>query len=48
MTILNEDKLETLQDVLVAAFNEAYKTVETTNSEAMSKVTGNVSMPGLF
>ena len=46
--IVDPDDIETLQDVLVAAFNEAYKTVETTNSEAMSKITGNVSMPGLF
>ncbi len=46
--IVDPDDVETLQDILVAAFNEAYKTVETTNSEAMSKLTGGMNMPGLF
>lgn len=46
--IIDPDDPETLQDIIVAAFNEAYKTVETTNSEAMAKITGNVNMPGLF
>lgn len=46
--IVDSDDVETLQDILVAAFNEAYKTVEATNTEAMSKVTGGMSMPGLF
>ncbi len=46
--IVDPDDVETLEDILVAAINEAVKTVETTNSEAMSKVTGNLNMPGLF
>lgn len=46
--IVDPDDIETLSDILVAAVNEAIKRVEDSNSEAMSKVTGNMSMPGLF
>ena len=46
--IVDPDDIETLSDVLVAAVNEAIRKVEDTNSAEMSKVTGNVSIPGLF
>lgn len=46
--LLSEDDVEDLQDILVAAVNEAIKTVETANQDEMSKLTGNISMPGLF
>ncbi len=46
--IVDPDDIETLQDILIAAVNEAFKTVETTNSEAMAKVTGGMNMPGIF
>ena len=46
--IVDPDDIETMQDILVAAVNEAFKTVETINSEAMSKVTGGMSLPGVF
>lgn len=46
--IVDPDDVETLQDILVAAVNEAIKTVETTNEQEMSKITGSVSIPGLF
>ena len=46
--IVDPDDIETLSDILVAAVNEAIKRVEDTNSEEMSKVTGNMSVPGLF
>ena len=46
--IVDPDDIETLTDVLTAAVNEAIKKVEDTNSEAMSKITGGISMPGLF
>ena len=42
---------ETLQDILVAAVNEAIKKVETTNSDEMGAITGSLNlagMPGLF
>lgn len=46
--IVDPDDIETLQDILVAAVNEAIKTVETTNNEEMQKITGSLGMPGLF
>ncbi len=47
--IVDPDDIETLEDLIVAAVNEAIKRVEDTNSEEMSKVTGSLpSMPGLF
>jgi DNA-binding YbaB/EbfC family protein len=46
--IVDPDDIETLSDILVAAVNEAIKRVEETNSAEMSKITGNMSVPGLF
>ena len=46
--IVDPDDIETLTDVLTAAVNEAIKKVEDTNTEEMSKITGGISMPGLF
>ena len=47
--IIDPDDKETLEDILVAAVNEAIKRVEDTNSDEMSKITGNIpGMNGLF
>ncbi len=46
--LVDPDDVETLSDVLVAGVNEAIKTVNDTNSEEMGKITGALSMPGLF
>ncbi len=46
--IVDPDDIETLEDTLVAAVNEAIKKVESTNADEMNKVTGSISMPGLF
>jgi len=46
--IVDPDDIETLSDVIVAAFNEAIKTVEETNSTEMAKITGQVGFPGLM
>ena len=46
--VVDPDDIETLSDILVAAVNEAIKRVEDTNSAEMSKITGNIGMPGLF
>lgn len=46
--IVDPDDIETLEDTVVAAVNEAIRTVEDTNNEEMNKITGNISMPGLF
>jgi DNA-binding YbaB/EbfC family protein len=46
--IVDPDDIETLSDILVAAVNQAIKRVDSTNSEAMDKITGGMNMPGLF
>ena len=46
--IVDPDDIETLEDVLVAAVNEAIKRVEDSAAEEMSKITGSLNIPGLF
>ena len=46
--IVDPDDIETLSDVLVAAVNEAIKKVNETNAEERAKVTGSLSLPGMF
>ena len=46
--IVDPDDIETLQDILVAAVNQAISQVEATNTEEMGKITGSMNMPGLF
>ena len=46
--IVDPDDIETLSDIIIAAVNEALKKVEDTNNEEMSKITGGMSMPGMF
>ncbi len=46
--IVDPDDIESLQDVLVAAVNEAIRKVEQTNADEMGKVTGGMSLPGMF
>ena len=46
--IVDPDDIETLSDILVAAVNEAIKRVEDSNTNEMSKITGNVGFPGMF
>ncbi len=46
--IVDPDDIETLSDIIIAAVNEAIKKVEDTNSEEMGKITGGMSMPGMF
>ena len=37
-----------IQDLVTAAVNEAIEQIENTTEEEMSKITGGVSLPGLF
>ena len=37
-----------LQDLVISAVNEAIANVEKVTEEEMTKVTGGVSLPGLF
>ena len=47
ITELQED-IEMLQDLIISAVNEAVNNVETTTESEMGKITGGVSLPGLF
>ena len=46
--IVDPDDVETLSDILIAAVNEAIKRVDETNNAEMSKITGQMNLPGLF
>ena len=46
--VIDPDDAETLEDLVVAAVNEAIKKVESISAEEMQKITGAMSMPGLF
>ena len=44
--IVDPDDLDMLQDLVMAAVNEAIRTVEEASSAEMSKITGSMNMPG--
>lgn len=46
--IVDPDDIDTLSDILVAGVNQAIKQVEETNSAEMKKITGDISLPGMF
>ena len=46
--IVDPDDIETLEDLIVAAVNEAIKKVEAISGEEMQKITGSMSIPGMF
>ncbi len=45
--IVDPDDIETLEDLIVAAMNEAIKRVESDASDEMGKLTGGLNIPGL-
>ena len=45
--VVDPDDIETLEDLVVAAVNEAIKRVESDASEEMSKLTGGLNIPGM-
>ena len=46
--VVDPEDIEMLQDLIISAVNEAVNTVETTTESEMGKITGGVSLPGLF
>ncbi len=46
--VVDPDDIETLQDMICAAVNEIIETIDKTTEEEMSKITGNLNIPGLF
>ncbi|MDO5715183.1 MAG: YbaB/EbfC family nucleoid-associated protein [Tissierellia bacterium] len=45
--VVDPDDLEMLQDLIVAAVNEAMRTAEEKMNSQMSKLTGGLNLPGL-
>lgn len=43
---VDPDDVETLEDLIVAAVNEAIKKADTTVNDQMSKLTGGLNLPG--
>ena len=46
--VVDPDDIEMLQDLVISAVNEAINNIEQTTEEEMNKITGGVSLPGLF
>ena len=46
--VVNPDDVEMLQDLIMAAANEALQKAEDMVASEMSKLTGGLNMPGLF
>ena len=46
--VVDPDDIEMLQDLMVAGLNEAFSSIEKTNHDVMSKVTGILNIPGMF
>ena len=46
--VVDPDDVETLEDLITAAVNEAVKKVEAISAEEMQKITGTMGIPGMF
>src|SRR4030043_267536 len=46
--VVNREDIEMLQDLIAAAVNEAIRKCQEMMSEEMKKITGGLSVPGLF
>ena len=46
--VVDPDDIETLEDLITAAVNEAIKKVESVSAEEMQKITGSMGIPGMF
>lgn len=46
--VVDKDDVEMLQDLIISAVNEGISKIEETTEDEMSKITGGVSLPGLF
>ena len=46
--VVDPDDVETLEDLVTAAVNEAIKKVEADSANEMQKITGGMNIPGMF
>lgn len=44
--VVDPEEVEMLEDMIIAALNEAMRIVDETSEEAMSQVTGGLNIPG--
>lgn len=47
-SLVNKEEIDVLEDLIVAAFNDAKQKADAQMAEEMSKVTGGLSLPGGF
>ena len=46
--VVDPDDVEMLSDILIAAINEAIKKVDSISEEEMTKLSGQMGLPGMF
>lgn len=46
--VVDPEDVEMLEDLIASAVNEVLSNIESESSEGMQKITGGMSMPGLF
>ncbi len=46
--VVDPEDIEMLQDLIISVVNEAVNNIESTTEDEMNKITGGVSLPGLF
>ena len=46
--VVDPDDVEMLEDLIIAAVNEACATADKVSEEEMAKITGGMNIPGLF
>ena len=46
--VVDADDIEMLEDLIMVAINDALKKVDSANSEKLGRLTGGMSIPGLF
>jgi hypothetical protein len=46
--VVDPEDIDMLQDLIISAINEAVNSIESTTEDEMNKITGGVSLPGLF
>ena len=46
--VVDPEDIETLEDLIMAATNEAFRQIEEMSANTMGKLTGGMNIPGLF
>lgn len=46
--VVDKDDVEMLEDLIVAAINEAFRKADDASEQEMKKITGGINIPGLF